>query len=172
MKKIILFGLAILSLSIVIVSCQKSSPPSAGAVEQNVYPLNFITIENATDSGTLAPSKISKSGYTAIIQRNYSKDSSAVDSIKLRYEDVTKLFPGTTPNPTYNSLVDSLILPAPAPAAVETISAYPGLVTQYYTFSIDSDSTFVTGKTYTVIATVYTSNGSSATTTYASLFKW
>jgi len=84
MKKILLFVLTIFSLSAFIISCQKSSPPSVSVIEQNTNPVSFITIENVTDSGTVVPSTpTTKTGYTAIIQQNFTKDSSAIDSIKL-----------------------------------------------------------------------------------------
>lgn len=170
--KNILFVATLFSLSVCIISCQKSSPPSVSDVNASINPVSFITIENATDSASLTHLSFSKGGYTAIIQQNKSKDSSAIDSIKFLFEDATKLFPGTTPNPTYNTIVDTVTLVAPQPVATKVVSAYPSLVTQYYTFPIDTDSTLVTGKTYTVIATIYTDKGNTATTTFASLFKW
>jgi hypothetical protein len=175
MEKTILF-IAIFSLSVFVISCQKSNPPSVGDIETSVYPVSFITVEHATDSGTVTNVSVSsKTGYTAIIQQNYSKDSSAIDSIKFRYEDVTgKYFPtnSMTVDSTNNKLVDSLILTAPEAIAVERNSSYPALVSQYYNFTIDQDSLFISGKTYTVIGTVYTANGNSETATFASLFKW
>ena len=160
MKKILLFVLTIFSLSAFIISCQKSSPPSVSAIEQNTNPVSFITIENVTDSGTVVPSTpTTKTGYTAIIQQNFTKDSSAIDSIKFRYKN------------SASKLVDSLVLTSPIPAASVTVAPYSGLVAQYYTFTIDSDS-LVTGTTYSIVATVFTTNGNSATTTFASLFKW
>lgn len=158
MKKIFLFVLTIFSLSVFISSCQKSSPPTANAIEQNNNPVNFINILNVTDSGTVVPSAITKTGYTAIIQQNFTKDSSAIDSIKFRYKSPTRL-------------VDSLVLTSPVAAASKTVAPYSGLITQYYTFTINSDS-LVTGTTYSVVATIYTAGGNSATTTFSSLFKW
>jgi hypothetical protein len=158
MKKILPFVLTIFTLSAFISSCQKSSPPTAGAVEQNNNPVNFINILNVTDSGTVVPSAITKTGYTAIIQQNFTKDSSAIDSIKFRYKSPTKL-------------VDSLILVSPTVAASKIVTPYSGLIAQYYTFTVASDS-LVTGTTYSIVATVYTADGNSATTTFASLFKW
>ena len=178
MKKIILFAIAIFSLSIVIVSCGKNSVLTAGSVEPSVNTLTFIAFENLTDSGSVINVSVSKTGYTAVIQQNYLKDSSAIDSIKIRYEDVTKTIPDTTlANPTYNTLVDSLILINPTTAAITSVSAYPHLVSKYFTFSIGdsatiNDSALISGYTYTVIASVYTANGNSQTATFSSLFKW
>jgi hypothetical protein len=174
MKKIILFGSLIFSLSAIIFSCTKSSPPSVSDVEKNDNAVSFLTVEHATDSGTVTNVSTTKTGYTAIVQQNYTKDSSAIDSIKFRYEDVTgKFFPTTssTPNPTNSKLVDSLILTDPTAIAVVSNKSYPALMSKYFNFTIDSDS-LVTGKTYTVIASVYTASGNSQTITVASLFKW
>ena len=159
MKKIFLFVLTIFSLSLFVISCQKSTPPTAAAVEQNNNAVNFINILNVTDSGTVVPSAITKTGYTAIIQQNFTRDSSAIDSIKFRYKSPTSV------------LVDSLVVTSPVAAASKIVTSYSGLVTQYYTFTIASDS-LVTGTTYSIVATVYTANGNSATTAFASLFKW
>jgi hypothetical protein len=174
MKKIILSGLTICSFVTFIVSCQKSSSPSVTSVENLNNPVTFITLENATDSGTLSNVSFTKTGYTAIIQRNSLKDNSAIDSFKLLYKDVTgKFFPinSQTLNPTNNLLVDSLTIAAPTPVASKNSTVYKSLVTEYYNFAI-TDTLFITGKTYSVIATVYTSNGNSQTATFASLFKW
>jgi len=174
MKKNLLLIVAVCFLLTWIFGCQKSSTPSAAEVEASLRPVTLINVIHATDSGTVANVSVSKTGYTAIVQKNNTLDNSAIDSIKFRYEDVTgKFFPvgSATIDSTNNTLIDSLVLVSPTPIAVKTIAAYPGLSTEYFNITI-SDTLFVTGKTYTLIASVYTGNGNSQTVTYASLFKW
>ena len=174
MKKSILFVIIVLSLSAWIIGCQKSTAPSAAAVEANIRQVTLINVIHATDSGTVSNVSVSKTGYTAIVQKNNTRDNSSIDSIKFRYEDVTgKYFPvgSLTLDSTNNTLIDSMTFVSPTPIAVTTVPAYPGLSTQYFNITVD-DSLFVTGKTYTLIASVYTANGNSQTVTYASLIKW
>lgn len=174
MKKNILFISAVFSISVWIIGCQKSSAPSATEVEASIKPVTLINVIHATDSGTVSNVSVSKTGYTAIVQKNNTRDNSSIDSIKFRYEDVTgKFFPvgSLIVDSTYNTLIDSITWVSPTPIAVTSVAAYPGLSTQYYNLTVN-DSLFVTGKTYTLIASVYTTNGNFQTVTYASLIKW
>jgi hypothetical protein len=174
MKKSILFITPVFSVLVWIIGCQKSSAPSAAELEASINPVTLINVIHATDSGTVVNVSVSKTGYTAIVQKNNTRDNSSIDSIKFRYEDVTgKFFPvgSTTLDSTNNTLIDSLVLVSPTAIAVTSVADYPGLSTQYFNITVD-DSLFITGKTYTLIASVYTANGNSQTVTYASLIKW
>jgi hypothetical protein len=174
MKKSILFISTVFLLPAFIISCQKSSAPSTTAIEASVNAVTLINVIHATDSGSVSNVSVTKTGYTAIVQRNNTKDNSAIDSIKFRYKDVTGPdFPvgSQTVDSTNNVVIDSSTWISPTPIKVTSVAAYSGLTTEYYNLTV-SDTLFVTGKTYTVIASVYTANGNSQTVTYSSLFKW
>jgi hypothetical protein len=155
--KIIMLSAVALFMSYIITGCQKDVVDVLGA-EQSARAIGFITIENSTDSGTVVPKATTKTGFTAIVQRNNLKDSTVIDSIKLYYQ-------------TSGATVDSSTLTSANLADSIITAPYTAFEKFYYTFTSPS-ANFVTGKTYNVIGTVYTAAGSTSTATYSSVFKW
>jgi len=157
--KIIISSVLILLAGHLMVGCDKESVASIATVEGETNPVSFITIENATDSGTIAHAgPTTKPGYTAIIQRNNRKDSSAIDSIKLYYQ-------------TSGVTVDSTVLTLANLADTTRETPYTDLVAFYYTFTIPTTHLVISDK-YTVLGTIYTANGSIGTGTFSNLFTW
>jgi hypothetical protein len=157
--KIIISSVLILLVGHLLVGCDKESVVSIATVEGEANPVSFITIENATDSGTIAHAgPTTKAGYTAIVQRNNLKDSSAIDSVKLYYQ-------------TSNATVDSSVLTVANLADTTVETPYTHLLALYYTFNVPTTN-LITGKTYTVLGTIYTHAGNMGTGTFSSLFKW
>ena len=151
----------LLFIGYLITGCEKNQV-NVLTVQQSINPVSFVAVENATDSGTIIPKATTKSGFTAIVQRNNLKDSSAIDSIKLYYQTIISSVTVT---------VDSSVLTSANLADTSIKAPFTYLVTFYYTFTVPT-ANLVTGKTYSVVGNIYTHDGNVGTGTYSNLFKW
>jgi hypothetical protein len=157
--KIIISSTLFILAACLIFGCDKNSSIDIKAVELSTNTVNFISILNVTDSGSITKvGPTTKAGYTAIIQRNNLKDSSAIDSIKLYYQ-------------TSSITVDSTVLTVANLADTTRETPYTDLVTFYYTFNVPTTN-LVTSDKYTVLGTIYTANGNIGTGTFSNLFTW